>query len=307
MTASLPNVALAIATFRTDEHVLRILEGAHREGVHPFHSIVIVDSLPSGRIAEAIDARGYRGVVYRAFDRNLGAAGNLHERLRTAAEAGADYVYAMNADGTLDLDAVRALVRFAEEHPRAGAVYPARRYVRRGGSIDLAGARADVLGTLLGRTTETEMDASPRRVHWSSSNGALYATDPMKRGVAPWVGLWHGYEDLQYGWALEESGYEQWLLGSVVIDDDYEYREYRVGPLAFHASDKPAWSTYYQARNLILIARRHDRGELAALARIALELALVGVVRSEKRERLAHLVRGSIDGLRGTLGKWRLP
>ncbi len=305
MTALGPKVTLAIATFRADDDVLRILDRVHHEGAHPFHSIVVVDSLPSGRIRKALAAREYHDVDYRAFDRNLGAAGNLYERLQAAAEVGADYIYAMNADGSLDLDAVRALVCFAAEHPRAGAVYPARRYVRKGGVIDLAGARADVLGTLIGQ--KTEIDSTPLRVHWSSSNGALYATEPAKRGIVPWVGLWHGYEDLEYGWALEKSGYEQWLLGNVVIDDDYEYRAYRLGPVAFYASDKPAWATYYQARNLLLIARRHDRGELGAVARIAVELALVGALRSEKRTRLAYLLRGSIDGLRGTVGKWRLP
>jgi GT2 family glycosyltransferase len=306
MTAVGANVALVVSAFRSDDAVVRALEGIlDEDGGHPFHSVVVVDSLGTGRIESALASRAFPRLDYRAFDRNLGSAGNLMERLRLAAAGGADFAYAINHDGFVDLDAIGALAEFAERGERIGAVYPARRYVRKGGAIDLAGTRKDFLGTLFDR--RTSVGPLPLPVHWSSSNGALYALEPIRRGVAPWGDLWMGYEDLEYGWALERAGYEQWLLGSVVVDDDYEYRLHRVGPFALHVSDKPAWYAYYQARNLVLIARRHRRGGPFVGGRLAIELALTAAVRRDKGTRLAYLARGLADGLRGRVGKWLAP
>ncbi len=298
-------VALAVSAFRSDDAVLRVLDSACASGAHPFHQVLVVDSLPTGRLEDAIAARGYARVAYRAFDRNLGSAGNLMERLRAAAEGGADFVYALNHDGVLDLAVVEALVRFARTRPRIGAVYPARRYVNRGGTLDLAGARGDVLGTLVGGRRDAPR--GPIGVRWSSSNGALYALEPVRRGLLPWGELFMGYEDLEYGWTLERGGYEQHLLGDVRVDDGYEYRAHRLGPLRFHVSDKPAWYAYYFARNLVLVARKHRRGRVGVGARIGVELGLVATLRRDKATRLRYLARGVLDGLRDVRGKWDLP
>ncbi|MBC7174072.1 MAG: glycosyltransferase family 2 protein, partial [Polyangiaceae bacterium] len=299
------SVVLAIASFRSDEAVLEILASVHSDGDHPFRSIVIVDSLSSGRIGDVIAEREYPRVEYRVFDKNIGAAGNLLERLRYAAEDGAQYVYALNHDAAVDVNAVRALVRFALERPRIGAVYPARRYIRKGGAIDTAGARRDVMGTLFARARD--VGSGPLPVHWSSSNGALYALEPFRRGVVPWEGLFHGYEDLDFGWSLESHGYEQYILRNVVVADDYEYRRYALGPVGFYASEKPAWYAYYQARNLVLVARRHGRGGFGVAGRLAIEVGLVTLVRHEKSKRLSFLARGLFDAARGRLGKWTFP
>jgi GT2 family glycosyltransferase len=298
-------VALAISSFRNDEAVLGILDalGAGRD--HPFHRIVVVDSIGSGKLTEALASRALPRVDVEVFERNLGSAGNLMERLRLAAGTGADFVYALNHDGLVSVEAVRALVAFALRTPGVGAVYPARRYVKKGGRIDVAGTRRDVLGTL-GRGPR-ELPKGPIEVHWSSSNGALYALEPVRAGILPWGDLWMGYEDLEYGWTLERHGYRQYVLGEVLVDDDYEYRRHRLGPLAFHAADKPAWYAYYQARNLILLARRHGRGGVHVASRLGIELGLLAVVRDQKRARLALLARGVRDGLRGRVGKGEVP
>jgi GT2 family glycosyltransferase len=305
MTFGDAKVALAISSFRNDDAVLAILDALGAERGHPFHHVLVVDSIGTGELAAALESRAYPRVRYALFDRNLGSAGNLMERLRLAAEAGADYVYAINHDGDVAIDAVRALARFAAETPRVGAVYPARRYVRKGGAIDVAGTRADVLGTL-GRGPKGAW-RGPKAVHWSSSNGALYALEPVRAGILPWGDLWMGYEDLEYGWALERHGYSQYVLGDVLVDDGYEYRLHRLGPFSFHASDKPAWYAYYQARNLVLLSRRHRRGGAHVIARLAIELGLTAAVRDEKTRRLELLARGLRDGLRGTVGKGAVP
>jgi hypothetical protein len=139
-------------------------------------------------------------------------------------------------------------------------------------------------------------------VFWGSSNGTLYALEPVRRGLTPWADLWMGLEDLGYGWLLNARGYRQVGVKSAVFDDPYEFRELKFG---IHRTDKAAWYAYYFARNLILVARRTNQS-VPVHAALALRLALEGLVsatiRPNRRERLGLIYRGLVDGLRGKSG-----
>jgi GT2 family glycosyltransferase len=297
-------IVLAISTYRGDDAVLALLAQVHQAQGPRFRAVVVVDSLGDGSLAAAIARAGY-DVDYRNAAVNLGAAGNHEARMRAAAEYDADYVYALNHDGVFDLHVIDVLYAHARAWPKLGAVYPTRRYVNRGGRLDLSVARPGVLGTLLGTSREPPRGAIP--VPWSSSNGALYSLAPTRAGVLPWPALFMGYEDLDYCWSLAAAGYEQHMLGDVIIDDPYEYRRHALGPFGFYASEKPSWYAYYFARNLVVVSKRHGRGGPSVAARIGLELLLTLSVRRDKRARLWGLAEGLRDARRGTLGKARLP
>jgi GT2 family glycosyltransferase len=292
-------ITLAIATFRHDDAVLALLERAQ---ALPFHAILVVDSLGTGRIPAEIVSRGWTRVAYHNADRNLGSAGNLQKRLELAGATGADWVYAVNHDAALEPSTFAALARVAAENPDLGAIYPLRRRPGRGGTYDLTGTHRFPLrydGTV-DRPTGL-IDA-----WWGSSNGTLYALRPVRAGLVPWGELWMGWEDLLYGWMLAEHGYRQVIATDAVFDDPYEYK--RVGPATI--TDKPSWYAYYFARNLLLAAQRAHlppaiKAQLAV--RIAGEFAVSATLRSRRRERLGLLATGVRDGLRGTTGKFRVP
>jgi hypothetical protein len=296
---------LAISSFRHDDAVLGLLDRAERDGALAlFERVLVVDSMGTGRMPGALAAR-IPTVEYHCAACNLGSAGNLATRLRLAAGGASDVVYAVNHDGSVEGQTVRRLLEVAAARPGFGALYPLRRLTRRDGLFDVSGRYSIPMPSQATRVAPT---GPVVRVFWGSSNPALYALEPVRRGLGPWDDLWLGFEDMGYGWLLEDNGYPQFIVTDAITDDSYEFR--RVGATGLRISDKPAWYAYYFARNLLLLARRARISwarRLAVGVRIALEIGVTVAVRAHKRQRLAYLGTGLIDGLRGRHGKWRLP
>jgi GT2 family glycosyltransferase len=308
LTVAPAKVCLVISSFRHDQAVERILERLFAATSNPFAKVIVVDSLGTGRMPGLVRERHWNEVSYHCFSHNLGSAGNLAERLRLAAATDATFAYAINHDAHLDLSVVHTLIEHADGMDRLGALFPLRRLVRRSNRLDTAGAH-DLPLPFLGTKPSEELPAL-LPVKWSSSNGALYALAPIREGLAPWGDFWFGWEDLAYGWLLDAHGYRQYIVSAARVDDDYEYRDFRIGPLKVKLSDKPSWYAYYQTRNLLLATQR-TRSPLAVKSvvagRIALEVALTTVFREEKMQRLHNLFCGLVDGLSGRSGKWDLP
>ena len=296
------SVCLAISSFRNDETVLALLEEA-LEDLAPFAEILIVDSMGTGALPAAIAARGWsEQVFYESSEHNLGSAGNLARRLEWAAERDHRWVFAMNHDARVDHDVVRALVECGETVDRVGAVFPMR--FKQGRQMyDLTGRQALPLPFRGSKERPTEAQYD---VHWGSSNGTLYALEPVREGLSPWAELWMGWEDLGYGWLLERHGYRQVVLTDVEMEDPYEYVQ--KGPVTI--TDKPSWYAYYQARNLVLVTRWNLQPPIywaTVAGRLGLEVCLTVALRPDKRTRLNYLAHGLFDGLRGRAGKWMVP
>lgn len=290
-------VWLAISAFRNDEQVLETVDKARAFVPELFERILIVDSEGTGRVPEAIRKRGWNEVEYRNYQQNLGSGANLAERMKVAASAGAEYVYALNHDGEINPGVVRKLIEAARGRPRLGAAYPLG-YFTETRSYNLTGTRELPLPAKLVKDAPRE-PVIP--VYWSSSNGALYSLAPAREGVLPWAAMWMGWEDLDYGWRLRDHGYEQIMVTGAVFPDNQEYKATTVGKVV----RKPAWRTYYFSRNLALAVKRSRNTFLfhAVLAfRILLECALIVFIRDQKSERLRLLLAGARDGYRGVEG-----
>jgi len=301
-------VCLVISSFQHDQAVERILQRIFTADKSPFFKIIVVDSLGTGRMPKLLRERGWHDVAYHCFAHNLGSAGNLAERLRLAAASEAAFAYAVNHDAALDLSVVEMLVAQANSIERLGALFPMRRIIRQGNKLDTTGA--SILPLPFFGTKPTQALPALLPVKWSSSNGALYSLAPIREGLTPWSDFWLGWEDLAYGWLLDAHGYRQYIVSGARVDDDYEYRDFRLGPLKLKLTDKPSWYTYYQIRNLLLATQRTRRPlaiRSVVASRIVLELALTVLFREEKKQRLHNLFCGLADGLAGRSGKWMLP
>jgi hypothetical protein len=301
--AEVPSVCLAIATFRSDEAVIALVESVLEADSHGlFSEILVVDSMGTGRVPEVAAARGWDRVRYFDHEVNLGSAGNLARRLELGAERGHRWTYTVNHDGEVDLGVVRRLVEVGESLDRVGAIYPLR-YKTGRGRYDLTGTQRLPLPF---RGARRRPEGPLIETYWGSSNATLYASAPVHEGLLPWADLWMGWEDLGYGWLLERHGYQQVIVTDAENRDPYEYR--RRGPVVL--TDKPSWYAYYQVRNLILVTRRNAQPLshwLTVAGRVAVELGLTAALRPDKPIRYRLLARGLLDGLRGRAGKWRLP
>ena len=301
-TESRPVVWLVISSYRNDQEILQTLEHVHLHQEKLFGQILVVDSEGTGEVPRMVAHRGWRDVTYRSYDVNLGSGANLRERLRLAAEGGADYAYAINHDASLDFRVVTALVEAARSIQNLGAAYPLA-YFSSAGRYNLTGTRE----LPLSRKLVASVNQGPLiDVFWSSSNGALYSTHPPKRGVLPWEEMWMGLEDLEYGWRLSDHGYRQVIVTDAVFQDNNEYVSTKLG----RVTSKPAWRTYYFSRNLILAIRRSRKRPLFFLVtayRIVLEAGLILLARSTKIQRLRYLWLGTIDGIRGAAVRRQIP
>jgi GT2 family glycosyltransferase len=297
----LARVVLAISAFRSDAEVLAHLEGLFAGADSPFAAVVVVDSLSSGAIGAAIRERGWPVRFWNA-DVNLGAAGNHAKRMEIAAGYEADWCFALNADGELSLDAIRALVACGDRGDRIGAVFPRRLRPKRGNSWE--GPRRRFL-PLTKASAPEPLAGEAEEVLWGSSNGALYSLQPPREGLYIWTDLWMAWEDLAYSWLLWKHGWKQILCREAVFVDPYEHRPVNLLGWTFYIHDKPSWISYYSIRNLALIVGRTgmgSRGWLVVLWRWFQESLLALLYKRSKRRRLLILWRGLCDGIRGRVG-----
>lgn len=302
---SLRDIALAVSAFRSDDAVIALLRAAFAPGQPRFGAVLVVDSLGSGAIERKASECGWN-IIYHNSERNLGSAGNLDLRLRTAASLGMKWCFASNHDGAVDIAKVADLAQHGRSRARVGAVYPQLIFDRAGGRLDSPRRRLGTYGVL--RKDETVIESDCSEVAWSSSNGALYNLDAIREGVHAWPELWMGYEDLAIGWELQQRGWAQLLCTDIQVADNYEFSPVRLLGWTIHLADKPNWYMYYQARNLVLIARRSSAVSwTSVLCRMIVDVGLIVVFRSRKRDRLRLLFTGLRDGLRNVSGKGPVP
>ena len=302
--ASLERVALAISAFHSDDAVIRLL-GNVFTGDHPrFGAVIVVDSLGRGQIHDAAKSNRW-DLHYINADHNLGSAGNLDLRLKTAAGLGFDWCFAVNHDGEVDEDKVLQLQQLGQSRPKVGAVYPQLVFSDAGGRLDSPRRSFSAYGLLRG-----ERDSGVTEVAWSSSNCALYNLEAIRGGVSAWPQLWMGYEDLAIGWELQSRGWSQLLSHDVKVIDTYEFRPVRLFGREVHIAAKPTWYNYYQLRNLWLIADGSGGRAVtkaSVLRRLIVDVGLILIYRDRKVERLKLLLRGLRDGMRGITGKGPVP
>lgn len=305
----LRGIALAVSAYRSDEAVIGLLRSAFLEGQPRFGAVIVVDSLGSGAIERAIRAEDW-DVHYINSDHNLGSAGNLALRLKTAAELDLQWCLAVNHDGVVDPSQVATLARHGSSRERVGAVYPQLIFTAAGGRADSARRRFTTFGVLRADGEGSLPPGGCESVVWSSSNGALYNLDPIRGGMHLWPELWMGYEDLAVGWELMRGGWTQLLCSDVRAADNYEFTEVRLLGRTVHLAVKPSWYNFYELRNLALIARR-SRGSAVSWANIGLrmmiDLVLILMFRDRKLLRLRLLMSGLFDGLRNVAGKGPVP
>ena len=297
---SLP-ICLAVSAYRNDGAVVALLEEHFDSWAGAVASIAVVDSGRQTSALETCLASRWPSVLYRHHRGNLGAAGNLKARFELAAEVGAEYLFAINHDGSCEGEAVGALYQAARsaeaEGQRVGAVYPLR--LVQGGAYDLTGTSRFVRPL---KRSRVKPSRGRLKVYWSSSNGALYSVPAFESGVVPDADLWHGFEDLDYGWRLHAAGYEQLLSTAVTLEDPYEYTK----SLGVRVADKPAWMSYYTVRNLLLATRRTRQPlpvATSALARLALECGTTALLRKDKLKRFGYMAAGLVDAARNRGGR----
>lgn len=300
-------VAIAISSYKSDAEVISLIEKIFLAPHPEVKMIIVVDSLGSGRIAETATVRQWP-VHYENANTNLGSAGNLARRMELAAEMGAKWCLCLNHDANWDPDSLSAMLRAAAARPRVGAVYPVIDHSPREPRWQEGPQRfTPSVGKLYSKFPTGE---TTKEVLWSASNFALYATAPLTEGITVMSELWLGYEDLAYGIALNQSGWAQLSCRSATLTDGFDYASRRFIGRTYIIPEKPAWYSYYNIRNLILIRRRYGSqgvSRKSILWKIMQSTLRILLLEDKKVIRLKLLYAGSLAGIAGKSGKGALP
>jgi GT2 family glycosyltransferase len=168
-----PLVAIIIVNFNGKDDTLKCLESL-RQDRYRNKQIIVVDN-GSDNDSAAVIRGAFPDVVLIETGKNLGFGGGNNVGIRHAIAAGVDYVYLLNNDTTSEPDALRELVKAAQENPGFGILAPVIHYMAEPKEIWFGGA------TLNPRTLEALHDnSSPpapgdplREIPWATGCAVL--------------------------------------------------------------------------------------------------------------------------------------
>lgn len=300
-------VAIAISAFRSNEAVIELLEAIFDKPHPEVETIIVVDSLGDGEISATAAAREWT-ILLENFDKNLGSAGNLARRMEIAGEIGAEWCLCLNHDANWDPNRLDVMLKIARSRPRVGAVYPVLDHSPR--EPRWQEGSQEFTPSAHKRFIDIPTDESTTDVLWGASNFALYATEPLYEDVTVMGDLWMGYEDLAYGIALNQGGWEQISCRAAVLPGGLDYGPHQFLGRTLHIPQKPAWYSYYNIRNLLLIRRcygAHGVSWRSIIWKFAQSSLRIILLEDNKFSRIRFLYTGALAGLAGRDGKGPVP
>lgn len=229
--------------------------------------------------------------------RNLGFAGGVNLGIRAALDRGADAVFLLNSDATVDPHALAALEAALAGTPDAGIAGPVVRTAVSPVRVESAGI---AFSPLTGRMRQVRTDVAPaeRPRAIDAVSGAAMLVD---RSVFERVGLFdeayfYSFEDLDFCLRARRAGFRAILVPAAIARHDGSRSIGRDSP------DRH----YFAARNHLRLAGRAAPGAgrwLRGVAIVALNLAHAGVTGEAPRvAAVTSVLRGTYDHLRDRYG-----
>jgi len=228
---------------------------------YSFYEVVVVDNDSTDGSVPAIRAR-YPDVVIIETGENLGYAGGNNVGIQYALACGADYVFLLNNDTTVNPQMLKKLIVFAESNPMAGIVGPKQYFFDQPNVIAGTGSVIDWRqGTIRHlRRGEVECDKSndgqsdsdvPRKVDFMDGCAVC-----VRRKFIEEVGMLDeryclgGYEDADWGMRAAAHGYQVWNVPEAKMWHKISAAAGIGSPL----------TTYYMTRNVLLFFWEHTSG-----------------------------------------------
>ena len=127
-----PLVAVIILNWNGKEDTIKCLDSL-KSLEYKNYEVILVDNGSSDGSVEYFKEH-YPHVILLENRKNLGYSEGNNVGMRLALERGADYLFLLNNDATVEAKCLSELVRVAEEHPKAGVLGP-KTYVMGSNSI----------------------------------------------------------------------------------------------------------------------------------------------------------------------------
>lgn len=245
-----PKVAIVIVVWNGLNDTIECLDSL-REDSYPNKEIVIVDNGSTDGSAEAIRER-FPEVTVIATGKNLGFTGGNNAGIRYAIDHGADYVYLLNNDTTVEPDATEQLVRAAQANSGYGLVAPVMHYYDAPRDLWFAGSSLDLdRGIALHDNTKPPTrEQAPFEVPWVTGCAMMIPAPLLDRMEGFDDRFYLTWEDVDLSIRIRNSGK---ALAAVPAS-----RIYHKGAMS---ADKLHESKFYFAvRNKLLLVSKHNSG-----------------------------------------------
>ena len=246
-----PLVYLVILTWNQRETILECLVSATRM-TYPNFRIVVVDNGSTDGTAETIKAR-FPNVEVVVNERNLGYPGGCNVGLRYALEQGAEYIFAINNDVSVDPAILDELMR--ETAPDVGILTPKIYFAGDPKRIWSVGGRRNRLTLEMNHRGDHELDQG----QWDQVLERDYligCAHLFSRSLLEEIGLLDAgyflyYDDLDICIRAQQAGYR--LLMAPQAHMWHKVADSSGGV------DTPR-ERYYMARSNVRFLRKHARG-----------------------------------------------
>jgi GT2 family glycosyltransferase len=263
--------------------------------------VILVDNGSSDGTPGTV-ARRWPNVTVLAQRQNVGFAEGNNVGIRHALDAGADYVFLLNNDTTIDADAIAHCVEVAEQFVDVGAVCPMIYFAEPPTLVWYAGAEFDPGRARSGRMLRYRELEAGAATGATETDRAVGAAVLLPRGALEQVGLldrdlFFLYEDVDWSLRARRAGYRIYLARAGKV-------WHRVSAAA--GGEHSPLIAYYETRNHLIVCRRYaPLGGLRGVAR-ELAIALIHLAAARRAKRpiayLAAVLQGWRDGRRGRLG-----
>lgn len=215
-------VTAVVVTYRSAATLGRALAGARRCHDAGLLDLVIVDNASTDGTREVIEHEApWARRVYS--ERNVGFARGCNLGFR---EVTSPYALFLNPDAVIEPDALRVLLEFMQQTPRAGIAGPAIVEGADGSVLQDTGRRPTpwsiVRDAMPGRRMRERSWAivpgsEPRRTEWVCGAVLLIRSDLMRKlgGFDPRFFLY--WEEMDLCLRAEQAGFEIWAVGGAVV------------------------------------------------------------------------------------------
>lgn len=283
-----PDISVSIVNWNTRSDLLECLSsliprecrrfppGCVFQAGGVFCDVTVVDNNSQDFSADAVQSL-FPVVRLLRMDRNLGFAAG-HNRAFAAARG--RYRFVLNPDATVSAGCMKALLDFAEAHPRAAVIGP--RVLNPDGSIQHSARafptlmaalyRHSILGRLFPdnphtrRYLQSDWDhRDSRQVDWVSGSAMLIREEAL-RELGGFDERYYMYvEDVDLCWRARQAGWEVWFCA----DAEATHKKARASDLM------PNRMIYHHHRSMYIFYRTHYRPRAGVLERVITPPGLV--------------------------------
>jgi GT2 family glycosyltransferase len=298
MTVKHPKVYIALLNWNGLRDTLECLESVYKLD-YPNFEVVVVDNGSKDDPGPVMRRQYPRALLIRNPE-NLGYTGGNNVAMSYALEQGADYIWLLNNDTTVDSACLSRIVATAEASALVGLVSPVIYYHDAPTRVQFAGSRIDIRDLSLEfpdpcRPVPEIFTAGPAVSLWGT---ALLIKAVLARRIGLLDEKYFAYwEDTDYSLRALTAGYANRVAPSASVFHKTSCREPIRPSLYYH---------YYMERNRLFLSRDHlplarriraYRRQLATLA-----ITMQTFHDSGARAAAAARLSGFLDGLRSAGG-----